>query len=293
MHNQENWDHLRYVLAVSEAGSVSQAARNLGVNHATVLRHVAAFEERSGADIFDKSAKGYTVLGDRLQVINAAREVETAVLAVQRIIQGAQAPVRGLVRVTSTDSFCQMVLPPIIGRWQDQLDELRIELLSTNAQLDLSRLDADITVRPTVKLGDDLHGVVAAKLGFDIYRATNAKSQRWLALGGALARTKVAVWMSDNVPGDRISGSADSFLSLREMVASGLGQAILPCIIADTDVRLERQKGILPDMPVDIWVASHIDLVEVPRIKAVRKMLVTALSEDAERLAGRQPISNG
>ncbi len=287
MHSQDNWDHLRYVLAVAEAGSVSQAARNLGVNHATVLRHVAAFEEQSGADIFEKSAKGYTVIGDRLQVINAAREVETAVLAVQRIIQGAQAPVRGLVRVTSTDSFCQMILPPIIGRWQGQLDELRIELISTNAHLDFSRLAADITVRPTIKLGDDLHGIVAAKLGFDIYRATCSTSERWLALGGALARTKVALWMSDNVSGDLISGSADSFLSLREMVASGLGQAILPCIVADGDQRLERLPGILPDMPVDIWVASHIDLVEVPRIKAVRQMLVAALSECAESLAGR------
>lgn len=287
MHSQDNWDHLRYVLAVAEAGSVSQAARNLGVNHATVLRHVAAFEEQSGADIFEKSAKGYTVIGDRLQVINAAREVETAVLAVQRIIQGAQAPVRGLVRVTSTDSFCQMILPPIIGRWQGQLDELRIELISTNAHLDFSRLDADITVRPTIKLGDDLQGIVAAKLGFDIYRATRSTSERWLALGGSLARTKVALWMSDNVSGDLISGSADSFLSLRELVASGLGQAILPCIVADSDQRLERLPGILPDMPVDIWVASHIDLVEVPRIKAVRQMLVAALSEYAESLAGR------
>ncbi len=287
MHSHENWDHLRYVLAVAEAGSVSQAARNLGVNHATVLRHVAAFEQNSGTEIFSKTATGYSVLGDRLQVINAAREVETAVLAVQRIIQGAQAPIRGLVRVTSTDSFCQIVLPPIIGRWQDQLDELRIELLSTNAHLDLSRLDADITVRPTVKLGDDLHGIVAAKLGFDIYRAVGSKSERWLALGGSLARTKVALWMSDNVPGDHISGSADSFVTLKEMATSGLGKAILPCVIADADPGLERLSGILPDMPVDIWVASHVDLAEVPRIKAVRQMLVAALADDANRLAGK------
>ncbi len=60
MHS-DNWDDLRYVLAVAETGSVSGAARRLGVNHATVLRHVAAYEARHGIELFDKSARGYAV----------------------------------------------------------------------------------------------------------------------------------------------------------------------------------------------------------------------------------------
>jgi len=286
MHNQQNWDHLRYVLAVAEAGSVSQAARNLGVNHATVLRHVAAFEDKTGAEIFDKSATGYTVHDDRMRVIEAAREVETAVQAVQQIIAGARAPVRGTVRVTSTDSFCQVVLPPLIGAWQSQLDELRIELVSTNARLDFSRLRADIAVRPTERLDDDLRGVAAARLGFDIYHGVDFDSDRWLGFSGNLSRTGAAQWMAHHIPGEQISGSADSFVALRELAAWGLGRVILPCAIADNDPRLQRQRGLLPDMAVDIWVASHADLVDVPRIKVVRDLLVSALAQDSARLAG-------
>ena len=287
MHSANNWDDLRYVLAVAEAGSVSQAARDLGVNHATVLRHVAAFETDSGAQIFDKSAKGYTILEDRMRVIDAAREVESAVQAVRQIISGARAPVRGLVRVTSTDSFCQIVLPPFICDLQDQLQELRVELISTNTRLDFSRLHADIAVRPTARLEDDMRGVVAATLGFDIYRAHGPSPDRWLGLSGTLERSLAAKWLAQNVDSDKIAGSADSFLALRELAACGLGQAVLPCIIADGDARLVRRRGILPDLQVNIWVASHADLVDVPRIKAVREILVAALALHGDQLAGR------
>ena len=287
MHSKENWDDLRYVLAVAEYGSVSAASRKLGVNHATVLRRIAAFEGRHGVELFDKSAQGYAISEDRIRVIDAAREVENAVFAVNRIIQGAQAPLRGVVRVTSTDTFCAVVLPDMLARWQGQEGELRIELLSTNAHLDLSRLHADIAVRPTLQLADDLAGEVAAKLAFDIYARSGSDTEQWLSLSGALSRSMVARWLADNAKAEAISGASDSFVTLREMAALGMGQAILPCILGDADPRLERRPGILPETTVDIWVASHFDLVDVPRIRAVRRLLVEGLASLADQLEGR------
>ena len=46
MH-RENWDDLRFMLAVADNGSVSAAARVLGVNHATVLRRISAMAVKS------------------------------------------------------------------------------------------------------------------------------------------------------------------------------------------------------------------------------------------------------
>ncbi len=287
MHNKENWDDLRYVLAVAEQGSVSAAARVLGVNHATVLRRIAAFEERHAVELFEKSARGYTIADDRVRVLDAAREVETAVLAVDRIIQGAQAPLRGVVRVTSTDTLCTMVLPDMLARWQGQEGELKMELLSTNAHLDLSRLHADIAVRPTQQPAEDLAGEVAAKLGFDIYARPGVGTGKWIGLSGALARSMVAGWLADTARADSISGAADSFVTLREMAAAGMGQVILPCILGDADPRLERRPRVMPVMAVDIWVLSHFDLADVQRIRAVRRLLVEGLASIADRLEGR------
>ncbi|MBV1904240.1 MAG: LysR family transcriptional regulator [Marinosulfonomonas sp.] len=286
MHNDENWDDMRFVLAVAEAGTVTAAARTLGVNHATVLRRVAAFEERYNIRIFDKTAKGYAIVDGRLRVIDAAREVETAIRSVAEVIQGTQAPLRGVVRVTSTDTFCHVVLPEMVATMQKSAQGLRIELLSSNAHLDLSRLHADITVRPAVALDPDLTGEVAAQLGFDVYAHPDADGDRWLGLSGAIARSVVAEWMAGAVAASAITGAGDSFVTLRELAAAGLGQAVLPCVLGDADPRLERRRGIMPPMPVDLWVASHVDLADVGRIRAARALLIEALAAKADWLAG-------
>jgi DNA-binding transcriptional LysR family regulator len=284
MH-KSNWDDLRFVLAVAETGSVSAAARSLGVNHATVLRRIAAFEALHGTAVFERTARGYVVPPDRLRVIEAAREVENAVRAVDRLVHGARAPLRGVVRVTSTDTFCHVVLPPVLARLRDEEADLRLDLLSSNAHADLSRLHADIAVRPAEKLPDDLVGKVAARLGFAAYAARPAPDL-WLGMSGALARSHPAQWLADTVVPELLAGSADSFLTLREMAAAGLGRAVLPCVLGDADVRLDRLPDAMPAMSVDIWVASHVDLADVPRIRAVRDRLVRALARQSDRLVG-------
>jgi DNA-binding transcriptional LysR family regulator len=286
MH-RDNWDDLRYVLAVAEAGSVSGAARVMGVNHATVLRHISDFEARHGVQLFDKSGRGYEVLPENLRLIDAAREVETAVMAVARLIEGAQAPLHGVVRVTSTDTFCALVLPPLLARLLPRSGELRLEILSTNAHVDLGRFHADVTVRPTDRLPEDLSGSVVGRLGFGHYAAPGLPGDApWLGLSGPLSRSKVAAWMATALDPGRISGGADSFVTLAGMAAAGLGQAILPCVAGEGRAGLERRHGLFPPTSVDIWVASHADLAEVPRLRAARALLGEALAADAARLAG-------
>ncbi len=288
--NPENWDDLRFVLAVAEAGTVSEAARRLGVNHATVLRRVAAFEDRHGGPLFQKSRFGYSVPADRLRVIEALREVQGAIQAVTRLMQGGLAAPSGAVRLTSTDSLCQVILPPILAAIRAEAPNLRFDLFSTNAHLELGRLQADITIRPAVSLPDDLFGVAAAKLGFAAYRsATVDPGDCWLGIGGPSARSVAAVWLERNVAASRISGGADSFLILREMAAMGQGRAILPCCLGEGDARLIRLPGLLPEMSVDIWVASHVDLADTPRIRLVRDLLSAGLRARAGWLLGPGP----
>ncbi len=286
MHS-ENWDDLRFVLAVAESGSVSAAARVLGVNHATVLRRIAAFEANHNAVIFDRTQQGYAVPPDKLRIIEAAREAALAIDTVGRMIRGNGARLSGTVRITSTDTFCLTILPPILAQIQAGSDGLRVELLCNNAHLDLARLNADISVRPAPKLPDDLRGAAAAVLGFAAYAAAAAGGpQVWLGLRGTLTRSPAAQWMEQTLSPDAIAGGSDSFVVLREMVAGQMGRAILPCCLGDADPRLQR----LPDVPplsVPIWVASHADLSDAPRLRTLRLQLVQALRQRAPLLAGQ------
>lgn len=283
----EDWDDLRYVLSVAESGTVSEAARRTGVNHATVLRRVAAFEQRYGAMLFEKTRNGYVVIADRLRVIEALRDVQSAVLGVERLMKGNGAPLIGVVRITSTDSMCQCVLPPLLAEIQRNAPDLRCDLVSTNTHIELGRLQADITVRPSAKLSDDLFGVQAGVVGFSVFApATAPDTDSWLAISGASARSVAAVWIEGNIDPSSIVGAADSFLILREMVASGQGATLLPCYVGNDDSRLVRVEGKIPEMAVPLWVASHVDLAHTPRISTVRDLLARGLLAMAGRLSG-------
>lgn len=280
-----DWDDLRYVLAVAREGSLSGAARRLGVNHATVLRRITAFEQGQEISLFDRTARGYRVAPRRRRVMAAIEAMEGAALGVERAITATRSPLAGVVRVTSTDTFCYAVLPPILAGIHAQAEGLMVELNSMNLHADLSRLDADIAIRPARSLPPELTGVRAGRLGFAVYAAPGA-GERWLALSGQLRQAAPAQWMAEQVEEGDIAGRADSFLVLREMAARGQGRAILPCVLGDEDARLVRLEGAMPPMAVDIWVASHVDLAEVPRIRAVREILIGALERDGARLLG-------
>lgn len=280
-----NWDDLRFVLAVAEAGSVSAAARVLGVNHATVLRRVSAFEARSGAELFDRTAAGYAISGHRIRVVEALREVATAVDAVGQLMRGREAPLTGIIRITSTDTLCQWILPGILARLQSQAEGLRIELTSTNTHLDLGRLHADISVRPALRLPDDLAGTPAGLLAFGAYARPGVQGP-WLGLSGAIARSAAAEWLARNVEASKVRGGADSFPVLRELAASGTGIAILPAFLGAEDPRLSPVRVAPPIPAVPLWVASHVDLADVPRLRNMRQRLTEALLAEAPRLQG-------
>ena len=242
MHN-ENWDDLRYILAVAEGGSVSAAARALGVNHATVLRRVAAFEERHGVSLFEKGARGYTIPPDRLRIVEAAREAEAAIAAVGRLMQGRAAPAAGRVRITTTDTFSLTIVPAILAALETPGGP-RFELLTSNGHLDFSRLHADITIRPAARLPDDLAGERAADLAFAAYGRPERRPH-WLGRARRARRLRPRRLARRDDGRPTRSPAAPTASPPARHGRSGPGRAILPCILGDASPVLAR----LPEAP--------------------------------------------
>lgn len=286
MHNG-NWDDLRFVLAVAQTGSVSAAAKALGVNHATVLRRITAFETLHGSAVFDRGPRGYTVRPDQRRLIEAAREVEAGFGAVERLMAGARRPSAHVVRVTSTDTFTTAVLPGILADLARGDGALQVELLTANLHADFARLHADIAVRPAVALPDDMTGEVAADLGFAVYCAPGSEDAPWLGLSGVLARTVAAAWLAGQPDAARVAGGADSFVALRALARAGAGRAVLPCVLGDGDEGLRRLRQHDPLPLVPIWVACHADLGDAPRLRPMRRALAEGLAARAAQLSGQ------
>lgn len=276
--NNENWDDIRYALAVSKYGSLNAAATAMGVTHATVLRRVAAFEERNGCRIFQKSPSGYSILSEASAIFSAMESVQEAVLSVERAVVGANRSPMGQVRITSTDSLCQIVLPRIINEISALYPGLKLTLLSQNSHHDLSRLTADIAVRPSIKLGEGLIGQRAGTLSFGVFD-DGCPNRNWMRLDGALSRSLPAKWLAENVDSDEMTNGADSFLVLQQMAASGAGKTFLPSFFGDVDTRLKRSQVVCPKIEVPLWVATLEEIAQTPRFAVVQKALVERISE--------------
>lgn len=277
MHS-ENWDDLRYVLCVAETGSVLQAAKRLGVNHATVLRHVAAFEDRHATPVFERTARGYRLRPDSALILEAARSAEAAMREVTRLASGGRAPRSETIRITSTDTLCGRILPDFLAQVEGDTPDSDFVLLSSNAHLDLMREQAHIVVRPSARLAEDLVGDAAGVLTFGAY-ARDIAATRWFGLTGPLARSVVGKWMADALPEDRITIAADSFLTLAMLARIGDGIAILPRFVGDQEPGLTRLDGAMPDLTVPIWVARHVDATETHRMRAVQTKLMAFLQD--------------
>ena len=289
-----NWEDYRVLLAVMEAGSLNSAARRLGVNHATVLRRVNAFEAQIGVTIFDRNAAGYRMLASQLGLREALRDMAAVAERVERALQGQVAGVAGPLRITSTDSLCHNLLPRIVVGLQNRHPELQVELMVSNAHVDLGRLEAEVTVRPALALPADLTGDKVADMAIRPYATpgylarANAVGDgyHWLTGAGPLERALPMQWVAENVPAERIVQRTDSFLTMRGLVRLGLGVAYLPAIlVSDTD-SLVPVPDAAPPLEVGLWVAHHRDLETVARIQACRVYLAEALSARAEMLAG-------
>jgi DNA-binding transcriptional LysR family regulator len=157
-----NWDELRTFVEVARDGSLSGAARRLGLTQPTVGRHIDALEAALGSTLFTRSPRGLTPTPAALALGPHAEAMAAAAAALGRAASGEAAADRGAVRVTASDVVGCEVLPPILATFHAEHPGIAIELALTNRNEDLARRDADIAVRmvrPTQS------GLVARRIG--------------------------------------------------------------------------------------------------------------------------------
>lgn len=269
------WNDLTVLLAVVDHGSVAQAARALGINHATVLRRIADFESRTGVRMFDKTTRGYRISPDRRDVIAAMRDAAEALGTVERLVNHARPDLSGGLRITTTDTLAQVVLPPLLP---DLIAETGapVEVMVDNAHVDLGRMQAQLTVRPALNLPPELDGIAAGVVRFAVFGTQDGKTD-WIGLTGPLSRTTASAWISQQTQSPVAYG--DSFMAVAALAAAGVGRTVLPDYLAALWPRLvclERTDAIAP---VPVWVGAHVDFARSGRIRRVRSHLAEALAK--------------
>jgi len=157
-----DWALVRSFLAVLDAGSVSAAAKRSGARQPTLSRHVAELEAQLGAPLFERTGRGVVPTGAALAIVDAARRMADAALAVGRGLATARSATRGVVRVTTSQVAATWLLPEVLSRLQREHPEIEIELVASNELTNLLRREADIAVRMVRPAQQSL---IARKLG--------------------------------------------------------------------------------------------------------------------------------
>src|SRR5260221_4046412 len=148
MSNAEpSWDLYRTFLAVLQEGSLSGAARALGLTQPTVARHIDALEQAVGFELFVRSQRGLAATEAALELKPYAEALASTAAAMLRAASGQGGAIRGTVRVSASEIVGAEILPPILTSLREQHPELEIELALSNAVENLLRRDADIALR--------------------------------------------------------------------------------------------------------------------------------------------------
>ena len=301
MGNGNNWDDLRYLLAVARHGSLSAAARVLGVNHSTVLRRVTALEQAMGARLFDKLPGGYvlTAAGDEMQRV--AQKMEEDLAAANRLLSGRDTRISGSLRVTTVDILTLYILPRHVAAFRRLHPELRVDLVAAEASLSLTRREADVAIRATSRPPENLFGRAVSGLAFAVYGASSYLDRvgggddldrhPWVGLDESFEHTSLAHWMKRTVPAASIGYRVNSVAGAVEAVRAGIGLGLLPCGVVDRDPGFRRIGDPVPEADAKLWLLTHEDLRHMGRVRAFLDFMADALTRERDLLEGRCPIS--
>jgi DNA-binding transcriptional LysR family regulator len=283
------WDLYRSFLGVLRFGSLSAAARELGLTQPTLGRHVDALEVSLGTKLFARSRHGLAPTPAALGLASHAEAMEAAALALERAASGEADEPGGAVRVTASNVVGVEVLPAILAQFRERHPAIAIELALSDRTQDLSRRDADIAVRMirptqnaliakrlgTVRIGLYAHARYLTRrgvprsidelahhdiIGFD--RDTTA--MRSLGAGLSVTRDLFAL---------RTDDSAAQINALR----AGFGIGVCQVGIAS---RMAELVAVLPGLvafKLEMWLVMHQDLKSSRRVRLLFDHLAGAL----------------
>ena len=151
-----NWNDLRYLVAVKRAGTLAAAARLLGVDDTTVSRRLKVLQSALGVQLYHRQGDGSLELSETgVAVAQYAETMEHQVDLIGEILGDRRERIIGSVRLTSVPMVVNRLLVPAVGSLLERHPELQIELIPDRRDLNLTRREADIAIRlarPTVGL---------------------------------------------------------------------------------------------------------------------------------------------
>ncbi len=287
-----DWNHARGFLATVETGSLSAAARLLGMTQPTLSRQISALEDHLGVTLFERGHRSSELTQAGLELVDHVRAMFDAATQVSLTASGQVQAIKGRVVVTATDMMSTYHLPAILKNLREVAPDIEIELAVSGDVKDLKKREADIAIRhgrpdqPDLiakLIGETTAHLVASKDYLDAHgrpqSAEDLKSHQFIGFEDPARVIQVFSDIGINLTPDNIRVYTTSGTVIAALCAEGLGITIAPRDVIQQFDNLEIIAGGAPPIPIPlpVWLVTHRELHTSRRIRLVYDHLSDAL----------------
>lgn len=287
-----DWNQMRALLTTVEAGSLSAAAKRLGLTQPTLGRQVAALEESLGLAIFERVGRNLVLTEAGQRLVADLREMGAAAERVALSAAAQSQSVEGVVRITTADIYAGHVLPPLLEKIRREAPGIIVQVLAVGQISDLLRREADIAIR---HVRPDQDGLIARRCkdtaayvyGTPALIETLGRPQTGTELArhdffGALENNDdfIAEMQKRGVPlgPDNFRLATQSGMTAWEWVRKGMCLGAMVEAVARQTPEVEIVVPSIEPIPVPVWLVTHRELHTSRRIRLVFDMLVEHFS---------------
>ncbi|MCH2165439.1 MAG: LysR family transcriptional regulator [Marinovum sp.] len=285
-----DWSLVASFLAVADEGSLSGAARALGMTQPTLGRQIKQLEEAVGFALFDRQPRGLRLTEQGKALVPAAQEMRRAAKALELAVAGYGDQMAGTVRITASVFTAHYLLPKAIAKLRLDHPEIQLEIVPTDSSENLLFREADIALRMyrteqleiiTRKIGDLQLGIFAATSYLDrVGRPETVEALFALDFIGYDRSELILRGMKQAgfpVPRDWFPVRCDSHPVYMEMMRAGCGLGFAQINVALRDPDVEQVFPEFDIAPLPLWIAAHESVRRSPRVSAVWDALLSGL----------------
>ena len=278
-----NWEDLQFFLTIARSGSLSGAARVLGVNQATVSRRLASLEQQLNVRLGDRLPRESCLTGVGQQILQDALDIEAKSFAIERKCLASNTTVRTKVSITAPPILARHFLAPHVATLARLHPLVQLSILSEPHVASLSRLEADLALRLALPIEDtDIIKKVgqmrfALYAGCDYPHAQDAEQWEFIGYTNRQADFAHKRWLYEVIGSKRVACELADLSHQYEAACTGIAVAGIPCFLGDADPRLTRLESSLPMLDLDIWVAMHPDSRGDPVVRHISQTIAQLL----------------
>lgn len=283
---------------IAEQGSMSAAARKLGVVNSVVSKNLNELETWLGRKLLYRSTRNMRLTREGTEYLNECRAILARIEALERKAENEDLPIQGTVKMTAPNYLGQQLLVPHLSDFHQQFPLVKIYVVLSDDYEDMIEEGFDVALRASQMPDSSFISRSLSRLTLKLVASPSyVQSYGAPSLPKELGKHHCLIegsldvqkrWKFRNRRNKQMTIAVDGSIhansgeSIKQLCENGLGIAQLPNFFVDENIGNGKLLELLPEYALDnfyLHLLYHQKGTQNPAIKAIVEYFVTQLSE--------------